>query len=197
MKPITALLAAASLAATPVMAQPVSNEAPPEDAAPPPAASLVQPAGSAPAAESAPATEPEPAPAVTPDPNVYQVLRTGDRQMSCEALANEANNLNAELMAEQNAAAKAAKKKKAGRGIMGGAASGLMAGAARYGLGRTMIGGAISPLAAQAVVSVTDSTAAAAGNAIANSGDTDAPATVSPRQQRMNHLLAIYREKAC
>jgi hypothetical protein len=177
----------------------VSNEAPPEDAAPPPAASLVQPA--APAAAAVPATPTAPAapaaPAATIDPSIYQVLRTGDRQMTCEALAGEANTLNAELMAEQQEAAKKAKKAKAGKGIMGGAAGGLMAGAARYGLARGMVGGAFSPLVAQAAVAATDATAIAAGNAIANSGDDGAPATVSPKQQRMNHLLSLYREKQC
>jgi hypothetical protein len=193
MKRISALVTAAALIATPTLArQPVSSEAPPEDAAPPPAASLAQPA--APATAEAP---PASAPAPTIDPSIYQVLRTGDRQMSCEALAGEANTLNAELMAEQQEAAKKSRKAKAGKGIMGGAAGGLMAGAARYGLARGMMGGALSPLVAQAAVAATDSTAMAAGAAIANSGDDGAPATVSPKQQRMNHLLSLYREKQC
>ncbi|MDP2258333.1 MAG: hypothetical protein Q8J89_01275 [Caulobacter sp.] len=196
MKRITALLAATALIASPALArQPVSSEAPPEDTAPPPAASLVQP--TAPAAVEAPPAAPAPAPAATLDPSIYQVLRTGDRQMSCEALANEANTLNAELMAEQQEAAKKSRKAKTGKGVMGGAAGGLMAGAARYGLARGMMGGALSPLVAQAAVAATDSTAAAAGAAIANSGDDGGPATVSPKQQRMNHLLSLYREKQC
>lgn len=193
MKRITALLAAAAMVATPALAQPVSNEAPPEDAAPPPAAALVQPAAAA--APVAPAAPAAPAPAI--DPGVYQVLRTGDRQMSCEALAGEANTLNAEIMAEQEEAAKKAKKAKAGKGLMGGVGGGVLAGAARYGIGRSMLGGALSPLAAQAAVAVTDSAAQSAGQAIASSGDQTAPATVSPKQQRMNYLLSIYREKAC
>lgn len=199
MKRITALVTAAALIATPTLArQPVSSEAPPEDAAPPPAASLAQPAAAA--APASPATAEAPpasAPAPAIDPSIYQVLRTGDRQMSCEALAGEANTLNAELMAEQQEAAKKSRKAKAGKGIMGGAAGGLMAGAARYGLARGMMGGALSPLVAQAAVAATDSTAMAAGAAIANSGDDGAPATVSPKQQRMNHLLSLYREKQC
>jgi len=202
MKRFTALMAAAAMIATPALArQPVSSEAPPEDTAPPPAASLIQPAApvadAAPVAPVAPAAPAAPvsAPAVAIDPSIYQVLRTGDRQMSCEALAAEANTLNAELMAEQQEAAKKAKKAKAGKGLMGGAAGGLMAGAARYGLARGMVGGALSPLVAQAAVAATDATAMAAGNAIANSGDEGAPATVSPKQQRMNPLLRLYREK--
>ncbi len=190
MKRLTALMAAAALIASPALArQPASGVAQPKDAAPPPAAGPVEPTPAAPA--SAPAAAP------TLDPSIYQVLRTGDRQMSCEALAAEANTLNAELIAEQQDAARKAKKSKAGKGLMGGAAGGLMAGAARYGLARGMVGGALSPLVAQAAVAATDATAMAAGNAIANSGDEGAPATVSPKQQRMNHLLGLYREKQC
>lgn len=194
MKRIIVLLASATLIAGPVLAQPVSNEAPPEDTAPPPAAALVQPATPTPAAEPAPTAPPAPPAAAS---GVYQVLRPGDRQMTCESLANEANTLNAELIADQEAAAKAAKKKKAGKGLMGGATGGLLAGAARYGVAKGMIGGAISAPLANAVVSVTDNTAMAAGKAVAESGDTEAPATVSPKQQRMNYLLTLYREKSC
>lgn len=196
MKRITALMAAAALIATPALArQPVSSEAPPEETAPPPAASLVQPAATA--TVEAPPAAPASAPAATIDPSIYQVLRTGDRQMACEGLAAEANTLNAELMAEQQEAAKKSKRAKTGKGLMGGAAGGLMAGAARYGLARGMMGGALSPLMAQAAVAATDSTAAAAGAALASSGDDGAPTTVSPKQQRMNHLLGLYREKQC
>ncbi len=191
----TALLAASLLAASPALAQ-VSNEAPPENTSPPPAASLVaQPAPAAAPAPAAPATSP--APAVAADPAIYQVLRPGDRQMSCEALGNEANTLNAELQAEQVEAAKRAKKAKAGKGLLGGATGGVLAAGARYGLARGMLGGAISPLAAQAAVAATDSVAMSAGQAVANSGDTGAAPTVSPKQQRMNHLLAIYNDKQC
>ncbi|MDP1632857.1 MAG: hypothetical protein Q8L66_15680 [Caulobacter sp.] len=167
----TALIVAATLAAAPAMAQ---------DAAP-----------AAPAAEAA---APE---TVAPDPDVYQVLRSGDRQMSCEAIGNEANTLNAELQSEQAEAAKKARKAKTGRGLMGGATGGVLAGAARYGLGRGMMGGAFSPMVAQAAVSATDSVAASAGRAVAEGGDVDAPTGVSPKQQRMNHLLGLYREKKC
>ncbi|MBP7705309.1 MAG: hypothetical protein KA105_08540 [Caulobacter sp.] len=195
---IAALFAAGALAVTPAWAQqPVSNEVPPEDAAPPPAAALVQPAETPAAPVDEPRMEaaaPEPQAAA---PDIYQVLRTGDRQMSCDTLIGEVNSLTADLQTEQVAAAKAAKKAKAGRGIMGGAAGGLMAGAARYGLARGMIGGAISGPAANAIVAVTDSTSAAAGRAIASGGD-DAPnAMASPKQQRLDHLRGLYREKQC
>jgi hypothetical protein len=60
---------------------------------------------------------------------------------------------------------------------------------------------AVLPLTCQASLCVAAATATAtaiaAGNAIAKSGDDGAPATVSPKQQRMNHLLSLYREKQC
>ncbi|MDP1618281.1 hypothetical protein [Phenylobacterium sp.] len=149
-------------------------------------------------AESLP---PVAAPAVLPaapmvDPSVYQVLRPGDRAMSCEQIGAEANTLNAQLMAEQAEAAKEAQRAKQGRGMAGGLASGVLGGAARYGLARGMVGGAFSPFAAQALSAVADSSSQAVGQAVAAGGEVAAP-TVSPQQQRMNHLLGLYREKAC
>ncbi|MES2034473.1 MAG: hypothetical protein V4466_09875 [Pseudomonadota bacterium] len=197
---LIALIAAAALAASPTagLAQTVPSEAPPEDAGQSPAsgpASLAEPVREK-VAEGA--SEPAASPAIAGiDPSVYQVLRTGDRQMSCEALGAEANTLNAEVAAERQEAAKKAKKAKAGKGLMGGVAGGVLGGAARYGLARGMVGGAFSPLIAQAAVVVTDSTAQAAGQAIANSGDDSDLQTVSPKQQRMDHLLGLYREKQC
>lgn len=146
-----------------------------------------------------PAESPAPvAPVAAPliDSNVYQVLRPGDRAMSCEQIGAEANTLNAQLMAEQAEAAKQAQRAKQGRGMAGGLASGVLGGAARYGLARGMVGGAFSPFAAQALSAVADSTSQAVGQAVAAGGEVAAP-TVSPQQQRMNHLLGLYREKAC
>ncbi len=159
------------------------------------------PATLPPAAAAAPAESLPPAPAAAPaapliDPNVYQVLRPGDRAMSCEQIGAEANTLNAQLMAEQAEAAKQAQRAKQGRGLAGGLASGVLGGAARYGLARGMVGGAFSPFAAQALTAVVDSGSQAVGQAVATGGEAAAP-TVSPQQQRMNHLLGLYREKAC
>ncbi|MDP2214231.1 hypothetical protein [Phenylobacterium sp.] len=183
MKRLLCATAALVLAATGAVAQTT-------DAAPPLAAEAPPPAVEAPAvAPAAPA-----APLI--DPNVYQVLRPGDRAMSCEQIGAEANTLNAQLMAEQAEAAKQAQRAKQGRGMAGGVAGGVLGGAARYGLARGMVGGAFSPFAAQALSAVADSSSQAVGQAIAAGGEVDAP-TVSPQQQRMNHLLGLYREKAC
>lgn len=141
---------------------------------------------------------PAPAAAEAPlvDPNVYQVLRPGDRAMSCAQLGAEANTLNAQIMAEQQEQARQAQRAKQGRGIAGGLAGGVLGGAARYGLARGMVGGAFSPMAAHALAAAADSGSVAVGQAIANGSDVAAP-TVSPQQQRMNHLLGLYREKGC
>lgn len=181
-----ALAAGAAVAQTPEAAAvppaPAAAETPAPVASPPPAAAPAAPA----AAPAAPVI----------DPNVYQVLRPGDRAMSCEQIGAEANTLNAMLMARQAEAAKQAQRAKQGRGMAGGLASGVLGGAARYGLARGMVGGAFSPFAAQALSAVADSTSQAVGQAVAAGGDVAAP-TVSPEQQRMNHLLGIYREKGC
>ncbi|MFT4935383.1 MAG: hypothetical protein ACI9LT_002080 [Pseudoalteromonas distincta] len=190
MKRLFCATAALALAAGAAVAQtPDAAALPPVPAAEaPPAADALPPAATAapPAAPAAPLI----------DPNVYQVLRPGDRAMSCEQIGAEANTLNAQLMAEQAEAAKQAQRAKQGRGMAGGLASGVLGGAARYGLARGMVGGAFSPFAAQALSAVADSTSQAVGQAVAVGGDVAAP-TVSPQQQRMNHLLGLYREKAC
>lgn len=177
MKRLFCATAALALAAGVAVAQT------PEAAILPPAP---EPAESAPVAPAAPVV----------DPNVYQVLRPGDRAMSCEQIGAEANTLNAQLMAEQAEAAKQAQRAKQGRGVAGGLAGGVLGGAARYGLARGMVGGAFSPFAAQALSAVADSSSQAVGQAIAAGGE-EVAATVSPQQQRMNHLLGLYREKAC
>jgi|TARA_R100000935_G_scaffold6730_1_gene14405 hypothetical protein len=190
MKRLFCATAALALAAGAAVAQtPDAGALPPVPAAEAPPAADALPPAAAPAPPAAPA-----APVI--DPNVYQVLRPGDRAMSCEQIGAEANTLNAQLMAEQAEAAKQAQRAKQGRGLAGGLASGVLGGAARYGLARGMVGGAFSPFAAQALSAVVDSSSQAVGQAVATGGDVAAP-TVSPQQQRMNHLLGLYREKAC
>lgn len=156
-----------------------------EDTAPAPVA--------APAPEAAPA--PAPAAAVTADPGVYQVLRTGDRDMSCEALGAEANNLNAKLMADQEAAAKKAKGGRFGRQIAGNATGGAMKIGGRMMLGRVI--GSMSPMAGLVAVAANDAIGDSTAQAIANSGQGAAEPKMTPEQQRMNHLLGLYREKGC
>ena len=109
------------------------------------AAALLALTGPAFAQEAAPSPAAEvsaPAPA---EPNVYQVLRTGDREMSCEALGAEANALNAQLMADAQKAQKGAGAKKFGRSVAGGVAGGTMKVGGRMMLGRVIGGRDLPP----------------------------------------------------
>lgn len=151
------------------------------------------PAASPAVSEEAPAQQVAPAPAA--DPNAYQVLRPGDRELSCQALGDGANALNAKLLADQKAAAKRAGRGRAGRQVAGNAAGGVMKIGGRMMLGRVI--GGMTPFGGLVAVAANDALADSAGQAIANGPQAEASPTVSPEQQRMNHLLALYREKGC
>ncbi|HYE42060.1 MAG TPA: hypothetical protein VEA15_01595 [Caulobacteraceae bacterium] len=172
-----------------------------------PAAEPVAEAASmeAPAAEAAPVEAPAPvappapqavvAEAAPVDPNVYQVLRAGDREMACDALIAEANSLNAVLLAEAKQDQKRKGRSKVARGVAGSATTGAVRTGARIGLGRVI--GGMTPFGGLVALAATEVAAQSAGQAVANSGPANEPASVSPKQQRMNHLLALYREKGC
>ncbi|HEX2561206.1 hypothetical protein [Phenylobacterium sp.] len=151
------------------------------------------PAPSSAATEEAPAQQLAPAPAA--DPNVYQVLRPGDRELSCQALGDEANALNASLLAEQKAAAKKAGRGRLGRQVAGNTAGGAMKIGGRMMLGRVI--GGMTPFGGLVAVAANDALADSAGQAIARGDEAEAAPVVSPEQQRMNHLLGLYREKGC
>ena len=73
-----------------------------------PAFAQSEPVATQPAPDGASPVAAEPAaPAAAPaaDPNVYQVLRAGDRELGCEELSFEANALNAKLLGDQKSAA--------------------------------------------------------------------------------------------
>jgi hypothetical protein len=115
--------------------------------------------------------------------------------MSCEALAAEANSLNAVLLAEQKEDAKKKGRSKAGRQVAGGVAGGVLKGAGRFGLSKVI--GGMTPFGGVVAVAVNDAAADAAGRAIATSGPASQGPELKPEQQRMNHLLGLYREKSC
>lgn len=189
---VVSLLAAAALIASPALAQ-VSGEAPPAD---PAAAETPAPPAAAEPAPEAPAPEaPAPEAQAAVDPSVYQVLRSGDRQMSCEQLAAEANTLNAGILEGQKQAAKAKKSGRFARGVAGGTAAGGVRVAGRMGLSR--MAGGLGPLGGLVALAATDAVADQAGRSIAEGGQDAAQPQVAPEQQRMNHLLGLYREKGC
>ena len=130
--------------------------------------------------------------AVAASPGVYEVLRPGDRDMSCQQLASEANALNAQLLAQQNAKANSARNKQ----VAGAVGGGLLKSAGHFGLSHFGgFGGMGGLIARQAAEQATD----AAAQAVATSGQEDPNAApgVTPEQQRMNHLLGLYKEKSC
>ena len=135
----------------------------------------------------------EPAPAL--DPNVYQVLRASDREMSCEQLSAEANALNARLMADQKAASKRAARSRGGRAAGGAVAGGTMRAFGRFGINR--IAGSLGPVGFIAAHAANDVASQATAEAIANGGEDESVLSVTPEQQRMNHLLSLYKDKSC
>ncbi len=130
-----------------------------------------------------------------PDPNVHQVLRAGDRELSCDQLSAEANALNAQLMASQKAASKQAGRSRAGRAAGGAVAGGTMRAFGRFGINR--IAGSLGPMGFIAAHAANDAVSHATAEAIATGGDDPSGPFVTPEQQRMNHLLGLYKEKSC
>jgi hypothetical protein len=160
MKTIDFIAAAATLAAGPVLAQPVTP-APEKDAG-----------------------------------GVYQVFRTTDNQLSCEQLTREMNTLNQQIKKQAEADAKKAKGGRAGRSVAGGAVTGLLGGAARYGIARNIPG--LGYAGAQAAAAASDAAAKGVGDAVANGGQQDAaPAAVSDQKQRMNRVAQLFAAKNC
>ncbi len=124
---------------------------------------------------------------------VYEVLKAGDRDMSCQQLASEANSLNGAILARQNKQQSDANSRR----TSGAVAGGLLASAGHFGLAR--FGGAIPGMGGLVARQVAEQATNQAAAAVANSGQQDpsaAPA-VTPEQQRMNHLLGLYKEKNC
>ena len=124
----------------------------------------------------------------------YEVLKAGDRDMTCQQLAAEANSLNATILAQQN------RQQSGGGSKVGGAvAGGLLKSAGHFGLAR--FGGSIPGIGGMVARQVAQQATDSAADAVANNGQQpDAPAatpTVTPEQQRMNHLLGLYKEKNC
>ncbi len=185
---IVSLIAVAALAATPALAQTpeaatTATVTPAVDVTPAPEAVV----------EAAPAPAAEPQVAV--DPNVYQVLRAGDRNLTCDQIIAETNTLNAGILAAQKKAQKGKAGGKFAKGVAGGTTAGAMKTAGRFGLSR--MAGSLGPMGALVAIAATDAVADSTGQAIANSGDAPEQPQVAPEQQRMNHLLGIYREKGC
>ncbi len=125
--------------------------------------------------------------------DAYQVLRPTDKDMSCQDLAGEANSLNASILARQNAQASSAANKR----VAGAVGGGLLKSAGHFGIAR--FGGAIPGMGGMFARAAAEQATNAAAEAVANNGQDQAAAAppVTPEQQRMNHLLGLYKEKSC
>ena len=130
-----------------------------------------------------------------PAGGAYEVLKAGDRDMSCQQLAAEANGLNATILARQNRPQGGGNGGRVGDAVAGG----LLKSAGHFGLAR--FGGAIPGvgglIARQVAQQVTDSAADAVANGGQQQDAAQAAPVTTPEQQRMNHLLGLYKEKTC
>ena len=167
----------------------VATNVPADPAAAPAEAAMAAPVADAAAAPAEASTAPP------SDPDVYQVLRAGDREMSCEQLSAEANALNAKLLADQKAASKRAGRSRAGRAAGGAVAGGTMRAFGRFGINR--IAGSLGPVGFIAAHAANDAISQTAAESIAKGGEDGSVPSVTPEQQRMNHLLSLYKDKSC
>lgn len=120
-----------------------------------------------------------------PSNESFMVVRAGDGEMSCAALASAVNDLSAQQRQQQQRAETARNAGRVGRGLL----SGLARGANMFGYG--------SSEGAAAAVAVT--AAAAAAEQMSASG-TDTPGrapAVTAEQQRLAHLTALIASRGC
>lgn len=121
----------------------------------------------------------------------YQVLRSGDRKMSCEALSVEVNALNATVLAQTEKTRKEAKASQGRSAVGKGLLSGLAKGASFMGGYSNSVGGMLATTAASGVA---QEMASNVGKAPATP---PAATPATPEQQRVTHLTGIYKQKAC
>lgn len=136
------------------------------------------------------------APAASHAQSGYAVVRSGDGQMTCEALTSSMNALHGEI-AEQ---ARRAQRQAEGRQTAGRVGRGLLSGLAQ---GATMLGysGGLGEGAGGAIAS---SALAGVANQIANAPPSEATpvpaepaAQDTPRHQRLAHLNSLFSARPC
>jgi hypothetical protein len=157
------------------------------------------------AQDAAPAVPGAPPASAAPTAGAFQVVRAGDSQMSCEALIAEANALNAQLTAHQNAVSERAiassrgmlQAQQAQSGISTAMSLGSMVGAMIPGVG-------IALGAAQSIAGMAQQAAATAQrNAMMNDmddmmGDIEASTRdLMPLMNRADHLTDLSMSKGC
>lgn len=124
----------------------------------------------------------------------FQVLRAGDREMACEALAAEVNTLTEAASKRQKAAEAKARRAEGGRKLLGFAAAMSSAlPALSYNANSPVAG-----YAAQAAMSaVQQGQMAAQMGQLTGSGDIPPETGEAPEQARIDHLTGIFNAKAC
>lgn len=128
------------------------------------------------------------------DQSTFQVLRTGDSELSCEGLSTEINTLNADVLKLNEQAQKQAKASRTGAAVGKGVFSGLARGVSIIGYGSTSPEAFAGLLASNVAAGVAQQVAS---DAAAPSSATAVPGQVTLQQQRLEHLNAIYRAKPC
>lgn len=128
------------------------------------------------------------------DQSTFQVLRTGDSELSCDGLYTEINTLNADVLKLNEQAQKQAKASRTGAAVGKGVFSGLARGVSIIGYGSTSPEAFAGLLASNVAAGVAQQVAS---DAAAPSPAPAAPSQVTLQQQRLEHLNAIYREKPC
>lgn len=126
----------------------------------------------------------------------YEVVRLGDSQLSCEALAADMTAIRSEI-AEMDRRARDGAQARQSAGRLGrGLLSGLARGAAAMGYGGNLGDGAGGALATQAIAGVA-SEIANAPPAAEPPAESAASPQDSPRHQRLAHLTALFQGRAC
>ena len=135
-----------------------------------------------------------PPPALAGEQIAFEVLRSGDSEMSCAGLSTEIDALSANVLKLNQQAEKRAKASRTTAAVGKGVFSGLARGVSIIGYGSTSpeaFAGLLASNVAAGVAQHVVSDATAPSPAVVAS-----PAT-SPQQQRLDNLNTIYRERPC
>ena len=134
------------------------------------------------------------APALAGEQIAFEVLRSGDSEMSCAGLSTEIDALSANVLKLNQQAEKRAKASRTTAAVGKGVFSGLARGVSIIGYGSTSPEAFASLLASNVAAGVAQHVAS---DATAPSPAVVASPATSPQQQRLDTLNAIYRERPC
>lgn len=128
----------------------------------------------------------------------YEAVRVGDGELSCEALTKDINGLTSEVAVQGRRAQRRRSSSGLGSAMGRGLLSGLAQGAVSMSYGASSQEALVGSLASGAADGLTSAASGATPAAGPSSRpEPPAPAPASPQQQRLDHLMAIHRQKAC